>query len=692
MDFFEHQKRARYRTGWLILAFVFAVFFVGVCFFLSIISLGYAIEISEKSFKGSWVSYVFSDFGYTVFCTTLSVTTTIILLGNLYKIYELSRGGGEKVAELLGGREISPFSRRFEERQLLNIVEEMSIAAGIVVPAVYILEKERRINAFSAGFDSDSAVIGVTYGALNYLDRDELQGIIAHEFSHILNGDMKLNMSMIGILFGLGMFMQFGIAFLIGPQQKRHYDDGGDPADGYAFIALTPHGWFLLAFACVMIIIGFLGWFFGAIIKSAISRQREYLADAAAIQFTRNPNGIKNAFRKIGCPKVGSLVYSAHGMEASHLFIAGIYGKHVWRLSWLSSHPDLLKRIRRIDPSFNGKFPASLKRLKLLGAEAEAKIPVPSTAMIDELLATTNPRLGRFLARQRSGEVTPFTPIGQEPVENTEDIEPINEEPSVEEPEKSPLDDIPLKLADFLLTPGGTAGLMLGLLCSGNTEKRESQRLAIAAKLTPEMQDAFERTAAFLPPYFKRKEPTASLIRLRCRILELAASRLENLTGEQYRAFREGVAFFCGELGKVDLYRYTLAAIVRYHLDVRYKIVDIPQPKILYTGTAAIRKSLITALSYLAYSGHATLSEAETAFTGGLQTLGLTGEIAPVAECTFRGLDETFKRIRLASPPIREKCMKAFHACICSDGNITAKEEQFLLAAGAMLGTLRHVE
>ncbi len=687
MDFFEHQKQARRRTGWLILAFVFALFFVGFCFYVPIISIAYAVGVSEKQITGHWLDFVLSETGFYCFLWTQGICSLIIVLGSWYKIHQLSSGGGETVAELLGGREISPFTRRFEERQLMNIVEEMAIAAGIIVPAVYVLEKERRINAFSAGFDPDSAVIGVTYGALNYLDREELQGIVAHEFSHILNGDMKLNMRMIGVLFGLGMVTQLGIG-LISPPESALSDEETLEFRSAGVFFLLPAGWFTgifyLTIAISLMILGFFGWFFGALIKSAISRQREYLADAAAVQFTRNPRGIKNALRKIGCPRVGSLVYSAHALEASHLFIARIYDKYTWEFPWLSSHPSPLRRILRIDPNFDGTFPPSLKRLKLLGAEAEAKVPIPTTAYIDELLAATNPRAGRFLARQRYGESTPFTPIGSEPVEDeTQIAEPV--EP-VEEPEMSPLDAIPLKLVDFLLTPGGIAGLMLGLLCSGDPAKRTAQRETVASKLTPEMRTAFEGTADYIGSFFKKNEPLASLIRLRCRILELAASRLDNLSGDQYRVFRDAITFFCGELGKVDLYRYTLAAIARYRLDVRYKFAEIPERKIVYTGTAAIREPLQAALSYLAYSGHTTLRDAETAFSDGMKTLNLTGEIVPVAECSFRALDEAFKRIRLSAPPIRKRCLQAFHACICSDGMVTAKEEQFLLAAEAMLG------
>ena len=689
MDFFEHQKQARRRTGWLISAFVFALFFVGVCFFLPVVSIGYFVERSEETFQGSWLQYACSDVGYACFLWTQIVCGTIILLGSLCKIHQLAQGGGEKVAELLDGREISPFTRRFEERQLMNIVEEMAIAAGIIVPAVYILEKERRINAFSAGFSPDSAVIGVTYGALNYLDRDELQGIVAHEFAHILNGDIKLNMHMIGVLYGLGMFMQLGISMICPDTSKMTDEEVAQVGQALGRVALNPFAAIIyLFFVCMIMLFGFIGWLFGAMIKSAISRQREYLADAAAVQFTRNPNGIKNAFRKIGCPKVGSLVYSAHALETSHLFIAGIYDKYSWELPGLRSHPSLLRRILRIDPNFDGKFPASLKRLKLLGAEAEAKIPIPTTAYIDELLTTTNPRLGRFMARQRYGEQTPFTPIGQKTIPDETIMEEPIEEPveEAEEPSQSPLDGIPLKWVDFLLTPGGTAGLMLGLLCSGDAEKRAAQRQTVSPTLTPEMRDAFEQAAEYIGPYFKQDAPKTSLIRLRCRILELAASRLENLSGEQYRAFRESVSFFCGELGKVDLYRYTLAAMVRYHFDVRFKFTDIPKPKISYMGTAAIAGPLTTALSYLAYSGHTTLRDAEIAFADGMRTLGLTGGIVPVSECSFRALDEAFKRLRLASPPIRQKCLQAFRASVCSDGVVTAKEEQFLLAAGMMIG------
>ena len=272
--------------------------------------------------------------------------------GSLFKIAQLA-GGGTGVAERLGGRRVYPNTIEPNERRLLNVVEEMALASGVPVPPVFMMKDEEGINAFAAGFSPSDAVIGVTRGCVEQLSRDELQGVIAHEFSHILNGDMRLNIRLIGILHGILLLGLIGrellrIASFSGGSRRRN-----DSA------------MYLLLVGLVMMVLGFLGMFLGNLIKAAISRQREYLADASAVQFTRNPEGIAGALKRIGAAVFGSRLTSPRAAEISHMYFAeGVS-------TLFATHPPLAERIRRLDPQWDGKFPKPLTAAAVAGLAGE---------------------------------------------------------------------------------------------------------------------------------------------------------------------------------------------------------------------------------------------------------------------------------------------------------------------------------
>jgi Zn-dependent protease with chaperone function len=268
----------------------------------------------------------------------------VVLVGSLYKIMALS-AGGKAVAESLGGQLISPNTGDPRQRKLLNVVEEMAIASGTPAPPVYLLADEEGINAFAAGFSPRDAVIGVTQGTIDHLSREQLQGVIAHEFSHIFNGDMRLNIRLMGVLNGIlvigiiGYYLLYSASF---SGHRRGSDKGGGG---------------IVALAIGLMAIGFAGTFFGGLIKASVSRQREYLADATAVQFTRNPDGIAGALKRIGGLQHGSKVKNPGAPEISHAFFAQGISGFMQALS--ATHPPLAKRIRRIDPQWDGKFDSS---------------------------------------------------------------------------------------------------------------------------------------------------------------------------------------------------------------------------------------------------------------------------------------------------------------------------------------------
>ncbi|MDO8906767.1 M48 family metallopeptidase [Hydrogenophaga sp.] len=337
MDFFGQQDRARTKTTALVLYFVLAiVFIIGSVYAASLLILHFTQVQTDPGTPvalASWGSI--APWDLQLFGWVVAGTLGVVTVGAAYKFLRLSRGGSE-VAEELGGRLLAAEPTDADERRLRNVVEEMALAANVPVPKVYVLDNDAGINAFAAGHSAKDAAIGITRGGMTLLTRDELQGVIGHEFSHLLNGDMRLNIRIMGVLFGIVCLTVIGRVLL--------YSRGGGNRGRAPMMLL---GVALLA-------IGALGVLFGRLIQAALSRQREMLADASAVQFTRNPAGLAGALRKIG--SVGARIDSPHAGEASHMFFENGLGKPVF--GWLATHPPLAERIRAIDPSWDGRFDA----------------------------------------------------------------------------------------------------------------------------------------------------------------------------------------------------------------------------------------------------------------------------------------------------------------------------------------------
>jgi len=333
MDFFESQEKARQRTKWLVFYLVLAV--AGI---IAALHIGFCLLAGHP----------FDDFELLAF--TAAGVIVAVAIGSLVKLAELSKGG-RVVAEMLGGIPVNPGTSSPAERRLLNVVEEMSLASGVPVPSVYILN-DPAINAFAAGFGTGDAAIGVTRGCIDQLDRDELQGVVAHEFSHILNGDMRLNIRLMGVLHGI-LFLALigGILLRMGlynrPRSRNGKNDG-------SILAL------LIAGGVILYIVGWIGVFFSKLIKAAVSRQREFLADASAVQFTRNPHGIAGALAKI--QSRSSRLESPRAQEASHMFFGNAL-KSAW-FGIFATHPPIPERIaaitRGLPPRATPKTPPPL--------------------------------------------------------------------------------------------------------------------------------------------------------------------------------------------------------------------------------------------------------------------------------------------------------------------------------------------
>src|SRR5882724_38705 len=346
MDFFERQEKARRNTKLLVVYFI-----TGVALLIAVVYLVSAVIFTAAGSR--YRSRHHQSYNYDtqleanhvplwdprLFCEVVIGTLAVIGLGSVFKTMELAQGGSA-VSSMMGGRLVNPNTTELDERKLLNVVEEMALASGVPVPQVYVMDNEEGINAFAAGHTTSDATITVTRGCMKLLTRDELQGVIAHEFSHVLNGDMRLNLRLLGIIFGILCLAVVGRILL----QTR----GGNSRDRNALPLL----------GLALLLIGYVGVFFGHLMQAAVSRQREFLADASAVQFTRNPLGITGALKKIGgLGEMGSRVSAAHSEEVSHMFFGNGLAQPLFGL--LATHPPLEERIRAIDPAFDGNFPVT---------------------------------------------------------------------------------------------------------------------------------------------------------------------------------------------------------------------------------------------------------------------------------------------------------------------------------------------
>lgn len=341
MDFFAAQDRARAASRRLVWWFILCV--------LAVVAVIYAVLIISRPFWSDGLGSGFDDASWwdpTLAAVVGPCIGGIIILGSIYKLHELS-GGGAVVARSLGGRPVSRSTAEPLERRLVNVVDEMAIASGLPSPEIWLLEQEEGINAFAAGTDPGNAVIGVTSGCLHRLSRDELQGVVAHEFSHILNGDMRLNQRLAGWVFGLVMVSlvgRFMTELVRGQRYGARSQKGGDPR---AAIALA---------GILLWLVGSVGVLLGRLLQAGISRQREFLADAAAVQFTRNPAGLAGALKVIGGTEERSMLSAPAAMEVRHLFFAESGG---FLRGFMRTHPPLEQRIRALEPGWDGKLKRS---------------------------------------------------------------------------------------------------------------------------------------------------------------------------------------------------------------------------------------------------------------------------------------------------------------------------------------------
>ncbi len=628
MNFFESQDRARRKTGQLIFLFFLAtaslVFITNL--FLAAVSGSYS-TVDGGGGGADWQSHLF---------ISLAVLA-VIAIASLYKIARLS-GGGEVVAQSLGGRLLNSNTTDTDERRVLNVVEEMAIAAGLPVPPVYILDDDA-LNAFAAGFHTDDAVLGLTRGCVRYLNREELQGVIAHEFSHILHGDMRINIRLIGVLYGILVIGHIGY-FLM---RSSSFRSRSSERDGLPLILV----------GVGLVVIGSIGTFFGNLIKASVSRQREFLADASAVQYTRNPDGIANALRKIGGFKFGSRLESPNAAEASHLFI----GQALKMSSLMATHPPLEDRISRLVPSWDGTF---------IDTSAEFKEKQSQQARADHFGSSVTQ-----LSDSGPAALSEFDTAAAATVATATVLDSVGE---IDQPHidyaSSLLDTMRGQLLTTVHSAEGARAAIYCLLLSAQSNVQEKQM-----QIVRELEGADSQTLMLeLMPLIKSLG-----VEYRIPIVDLCIPALKRQFDDQDKDFRRCVLALMQADKEIDLFEWCLHRLFVRHLDGAKS--KSRRRKVRHKSINELTEQINTILSALAEHAGNTDDLRQQAHAAGVEALALNNTpLAYLAAPSLSDIDKALADVCALAPLEKPRVIKAFAASVLADGQIVAEEYELLRA------------
>ncbi len=666
-DFFERQDEARRQTALLIGGFILAVAGVIVAVNLAV----WLVAILTFADNGPWTlrEWVTSPAaGWTAL-----ITFGVIAGGSVVRVSQLARGGGGRVAMLMGGRIVDPETSDPAERRLVNVVEEIAIASGMPPPDLYILDHEQGINAFAAGMQPGNAVIGITRGALEQLDRDELQGVVAHEFSHIANGDMRINVHLLALLAGITLIGEMGgsvwRAMFMGAgrgggmRSRRQGRGGGDARAAIAMLLL----------GLLLIIIGWIGVFIGRIIKAAVSRHREFLADAAAVQFTRNPRGIAGALMKIGNQRHGGKLAASHAEEISHMG----FSRTVGGLSGLTAtHPPLKERLRAIGPQFLVEYRQQERaskrerrrerdQRKPQGSEAQTSQGASSTGSLSPLTE----HVPDPLDADTPGQVAALLSIAA--------IGALAGNPGANRltAARSLLAEIPTPLYQALHQPEDARRLMWALLL--HQPDYADQLPAAESGPTLALRERLENTwgdgSGGLQPH------------IRLPLLELAMPALRQLEQDDRRTLVESLDNLIRADGRLAIHEYTLRTLLLHYLFER------DRPGI---GPGGVKRHLDEARCVLSLLCHAMKTDDEARRDAWDKAMReLAGEQAAASEpppreaCSLREFSQALEKLSGLQPRSRKRFLAACLACVTSDGHISAQEAELLRTIAAVLDT-----
>jgi len=636
-DFFERQDRARRRTALLVVLMLAAVACI-VVMIDYVLYLGLSLNRLPRGTR-------FSDFLATPLAWQVGGgVVAVIVIGSIRRLYQL-RGGGRAVAEMVGARPVDPATSDAAERRYINVVEEMAIASGTPVPRLYVLEHERGINAFVAGYRPREAVMVATRGALEELTRDQLQGVAGHEFSHILNGDMRINVRLIAILAGILAIAVLGRGMLRVTTLGTRRD--GSSGRGNAAPVL------LLGLA--LLVIGSIGAFFGNLIKAAVSRQREFLADAASVQFTRNPAGIAGALWRIHEHARGSRVLAARAEEASHMFFGASRQPLLGRL--LATHPPLEARIRAVDPHFFGKLAGARIRERLA-----TRAPTPEVARPPAVALGAAAVAAGVAAGVAASGASLAARVGGTSPEHLAYAARLR-------------DHLPEAVRAALRRPRPAALLVYSLLLG----EVAPARLAVARALLAHQLDA-ERAAEVVA--LGAALDTVEDRRARLAALDLAMPALRLLEPGERRELLAVSAKLIRVDRRITPFELALQHVLAQRLDPDAEQADA----VRFRSFEPVLEDIRVLLSGLARVGADGPRAAARAFLGAVQGFARQGlNLAPEEECGAERIGEALGRLAGLAPLLKRPLIQACAACVLADGRVTVAEFELVRAVCAAL-------
>ncbi len=623
MNFFEAQERARKSSRLLVWWFILSVLgVIATMYALATVYLRFSSTPRQTGYDAPEPVQFTGWWNPELFIGIAVVVGGVILIGSWIKLAQLS-SGGKVVAQGLGGRPVEPTSTDLSERRLLNVVEEMAIASGVPVPEVWIMDDEEGINAFAAGTDPSNAVIGVTRGTLDRLTRSELQGVVAHEFSHILNGDMKLNMRLMGWIFGLVMLSMLGRIML---ESFRFMRGSRDSKGGGIVIAI------ILAGLAVWLV-GSIGVLFARMLQSAISRQREYLADASAVQFTRDPEGIAGALKKIGGFAEHGKISSPKAMESRHMFFAGSGFSAL-----MATHPPLEKRILAIDPHWKGEMlkgaadPVSASEFSGAMGFSGSLEQVDSTDRLDSLgeSARLDSHVGAAIRDElRAGKVTSFS----------------------KQEAKS---------------------LLLGLLVAADADGREIGKTILANHGSDE--EAISHVIAWsmdLEDYNSAKKLA---------LVDLSLSWLRKMGKPEAKAFVAASKALIEADGEVNLFEFMLQKVIERHVEIGLGLKPVPAMK--HRSLVSIETEVARVLGAFAVlaGGEAALANAAAEFRQH------TGRELPRIQAGLAEVAQALVEMDASTPLVKQQILRLCGLVATDDGVVEDKELELLRATAEAIG------
>ncbi|MCW9013046.1 MAG: M48 family metallopeptidase [Gammaproteobacteria bacterium] len=621
MDFFERQDRARRNTWLLALYFLLAVALIVV-----------AVNAAFYLFFKFTEAYPYTPrtwFSHTVWLYVTAGTLLVILLGSVSRFVSLA-GGGKAVAEMAGARLVDLNTANMNEKKYINVVAEMAIASGVPMPVLYVLDDESGINAFVAGYRPTEAVMVVTQGALEALDRDELQGVVGHEFSHILNGDMRINIRLMAILAGILIIGQIG-QFLLRGSGRRHYISRSGKNNGQGA---------LIVLAIALLIIGYVGLFFGRLIKAAISRQREFLADASSVQFTRNARGIAGALYKIKQNATGSLLQNKRAEDMSHMCFGETLHVNFQRL--LATHPPLETRINEIDPGFL-KIQNSqqiVEKQNQLKADEKAKGFSAANEMVHTSVQAVTDSVG-------------------------------NPGPEHMLYAAAMLQSLPSPVMSLVHEAQGAKAIVYALILTAMDRTAGLKFL----------HDAGEGEAAQLV-----EEKLSQLLsldkRLRLSLIDLLLPSLKRLGEAETAAFLETGEALIKLDKKYTLFEFVLFTILNQHLNPQAERAD----KIRFYSFKPVLVDIQLILSVLCHSSQQSAEKKQQMFQRGLSTF--TQKEMPllsVKQFSIKTIRHSLNRLCQLSPMLKKSVINACADVVIDDGIMLPEEAELLRAVAESL-------